>query len=74
VVVDRFAMGDRDQPAAQVARVAQPRVGAQGGEERFLEAVLGVHPPDGPTQHRHHVGGVLVDQDLKWRQLSHLVD
>ena len=74
VVVDRLAMGDRDQPAAQVAVVLQLRVGTQGGEEGLLEAVLGVGAADSPPQHRHHIGGVLVDQSLERRQLGHLVD
>ena len=46
MVVDRLAVGDRDQPAAQVAGVAQLRVGAQGGEEGLLEAVLGAVASD----------------------------
>ena len=29
---------------------------------------------DRPAQHRHHVGGVLVDQDLERGQVSHLMD
>ena len=42
VMVDRLAVGDRQQPAAQVVGVVELRVGAQGGEEGLLEAVLGV--------------------------------
>lgn len=67
VVVDRLPVGDRHQPAAQVAGVAQARVGAQGGEKRLLEGVLGPLAADRAAQHRHHLGGVLVDQRLEGR-------
>jgi hypothetical protein len=60
VVVDRLAMGDGQQPTAQIAVVAQLRVGPQRRQEGLLEAVLGVAPADGAAQHRHHVGGVVV--------------
>ena len=46
VVVDRLAVGDRQQPGAQVGRVAQPWVGAHRRDERLLEAVVGVDGPD----------------------------
>ena len=46
VVVEGLAMGDREQPAAEVLGVAQPRVGAQGGDHRLLEHVVRVDRPD----------------------------
>ena len=70
VVVDRLAMRDREQPGAQVARVLQARVGAQGGDEGLLEAVLGVVGADGRHQEPEHVGAVLIHQRLKrWKGL-----
>jgi hypothetical protein len=74
VVVDRLAVGDRQQPAAQVARVAQLRVGAQGREEGLLEAVLDAVPADGAAQDRHHGGGMLVQHGLKRGQRGHSWD
>lgn len=67
MVVDRLAVGDRQQPAAQVAIVVQLRIGPERRQKRLLEAVLRVSPADGPAQHRHHVGSVLVEQDLEGR-------
>ena len=74
VVVDRFAVRDRDQPAAQIAAVLQLRIGAQGGDEGLLEAVVGVAAPDRAAAYGHHLVRVLVDQGLERGQLSHLVD
>jgi hypothetical protein len=74
VVVDRLAVGDRDQPAAQVAVVLELRVGTQRRQERLLEAVLGALAPDRPAQHGHHLGRVLVDQDLERGQCAHHMD
>jgi hypothetical protein len=74
VMVDCLAVGDGQQPAAQVAGVAQLRVGAQRGEEGLLEAVLRIAAADGPSQDRHHLGGVLVEQGLKRGQGGQVTD
>jgi len=74
VVIDRLAMGDRDQPATQVPPVLQLGVGPQGGEEGLLEAVLGAGAADRSAQDGHHVARVLVDQGLERGQFAHLVD
>jgi hypothetical protein len=71
VVVDRLAVGNRKQPAAQIAGVFQLRIGAQGGDEGLLETVVGIGASDCATQHAHHVGGVLVEKGLEGRQLGH---
>ena len=41
------------------------RVGAQGGEERLLEAVVGVDAADRSAQHAEHFAAVAVEQDLE---------
>ncbi len=74
VVVNRLAVGDRQKPAAQVGRRLQLGVGAQGGDEGLLEAILGVKAPDGAAQHSHHGGGVFVEQGLEGGQLGQGVD
>jgi hypothetical protein len=74
VVVDRLAVGDRQQPAAQVVGVAEPWVGAERRQECLLEAVLGVGAADGAAQGRHHDPGVLADQCLERGESFHLTD
>ena len=74
MVVDRLAVGDRQQPAAQVARVAELGIGAQRRQKGLLEAVLGSVAADGAAQDSHHRGGMLVQNGLKRRQRGHSVD
>ena len=74
VVVDGFAVGDRQQPAAQVARVAQLWVCAQRGEERLLKAILGLAAADRAAEHRHHLSGMVVEQGLKGWQRGQVRD
>ena len=46
----------------------QLRVRAERGDERLLEAVLGVMGADGGHQEAEHVGAVLVEQCLEGRK------
>jgi hypothetical protein len=71
MVVDRLAVGDRHQPAAQVVVALEPRVGAQGGEKGLLKAVVGVDPADRPAQDPEHLAGVTVEQDLERGKRAH---
>ncbi len=74
VVIDRLAVRDRQQPAAQVAVVVQLRIGAQRRQEGLLEAVIGIGAADGAAQHGHHVPGVLVEEGLERGQGGHVMD
>ena len=71
VIVDRFAVGDRQQPAAQISVVIELRVGPQRRQERLLKAVLGVVRPHGRDQKAEDVALVALEQLLKGRQSLH---
>ena len=66
--VDDLAARDGEEPAAQIGRVTQSRVGAQRAQHRLLEAVLGLRRPDGAVQEREHRGGMVVEEALEGRQ------
>jgi hypothetical protein len=70
VVVERLVVRDGQQPAAQVVGVAQARVGAQRGDHRLLEAVVGVDGADRGDAEAQHGLGVLVEQALERRGTS----
>jgi hypothetical protein len=74
MVVDRLAVGDGDQPSAQVVAVLELRVGAQRGQEGLLKAVVRVDPADRAPQDSEHLAGVIVEQLLERGQFGHLVD
>ena len=65
VMVERLAVGDRQHPAAQVLGVAQPRVGAHRGEERLLEAVVGVLAADRRHEEAPDRLALLVEEALE---------
>ena len=65
MVVDRLAMGDREQPAAQVGGVAQGWVGAERGDEGLLETVVGIRRAHDSNQQTVDVALVLVQQSLE---------
>ena len=46
----------------------EPRVGAQGGDEGLLKAVVGIDPADRAAQHAEHFARVTVEQNLEWRK------
>ena len=66
--VDDLAARDGEEPAAQIGRVIQSRVGAERAQHRLLEAVLGLRRPDGAVQEREHGGGMVVEEALEGRQ------
>lgn len=74
VMIDRFSVGDGQQPTAQVAVVFQFRISPQRRQERLLKAIFGIGATNRTTQHSHHVAGVLIEQDLERRQCGHLWD
>ena len=67
VGVDRLAVRDREHPRPQVGVAAQPRVRAQGRQERLLEAVVGLLAADRRHQEPVHVIAVLIEEHLEWR-------
>ena len=50
------------------AMIAQPRVGAQRGQERLLQAIVGLDGTDARHQEPMQLRGVIVDQRLEWGQ------
>ena len=49
--------------------MTQPRVGAQRGQERLLQAVLGIGHANAGDQKAMQLGGVVVDQPLEGGQV-----
>ena len=70
-VVDHLAVGDRQQPAAQVRGVAQARIGAQRREPGLLVAVVGVDRTDARDQEAVDIASMRVEQCLE-RGQAHL--
>ena len=71
-VVDGLAVGDREQPTANVGRIPQLRVGAQGRQPRLLVAVVGVDGAHGGDQESVHVAAVRVEEGLeRWQAHDH---
>jgi len=68
-MIDRLAMGDRQQPAAQVTVVLELRVRPQRREEGLLKAVLGVAWTDAGDQESQHVVLMAFEQLLERGQL-----
>ncbi len=67
-MVQCLAVCDRQHPRAKVMpRSARPQtgVGAQGRDERLLEAILGLLASDGRDQQSPHVLAVLIQEELK---------
>ena len=48
--------------------MSQPRIRAQRGEERLLEAVLGIGLANGCDEKPMQLGGMVVDEALERRQ------
>ena len=69
-MVDRLVVRDRQQPRPRRGVRAQPRVGAQRGEEGLLEAVLGRLGADHRSQRAPDVVAVSVEQDLEGGEAS----
>jgi len=69
VGVERLAVGDRENPRAQVRVATQPRVRAQRGDERLLEAVVGLARTDGRDEKAPYRVAVCVEKALEGRQL-----
>jgi hypothetical protein len=67
-VVDRLVVGDRQQPGTRCRVRSQPGIGAQRGEERFLEAVLGSVDADHRAQGAPDVLAVALKQILEGRE------
>ena len=72
VRVERLAMGDRQHPCPRVRVGAQARVGPHRGQERLLEAVVGILPADRGHQEPVHVLPVLVQEPLERRRCHYL--
>ena len=70
-VVDRLAVGDGDQPAADVAVRPQRRVGAERGQERLGPGVLRVARAEQRPAHPHHDRPVLGDDLLERSLVGH---
>ena len=68
VGVDRLAMGDRQHPGLQVRAGAQPRVCLQCGDERLLEAVLGLDRAHRGNQKAPDVLAMAVEEALERRR------
>jgi hypothetical protein len=71
MVVDRLTVGDRHQPPPQVVAVLEPRVRAQGGEERLLKAVVGVEAADGAPEDAQHLTAMAVEENLEGGEAGH---
>jgi len=68
-VVDRFSVGDRQDPAPQVGGIAQSWVGSQRGQPRLLIAVIGSITPNGGDEEPMNIPAVGVEHALKGGEL-----
>jgi hypothetical protein len=68
VGVDRRGGGHAVQPRPQVVGVAQPRIGAQGPQQRVLEDVLGVVGAREPARVGQQLVAVGLDEAPERRQ------
>ncbi len=70
-VIERLAVRDGQDPAAQVRRVPEPGICAQRGEPRLLVAVVCVGAADERDQEPVDVACVRVEQLLKGWKCRH---
>ena len=67
-MVDRLAVRDGEDPAAQVRGVTQSWIGAQRGQPRLLITVVGIDAADRGDEEAVDITGMGVEQLLEWRQ------
>jgi hypothetical protein len=58
-------VGDREEPPAKVRGIAKARIGAKRGDERLLEAVVGIDRSDARDEKPVNVLAVGVEERLE---------